>query len=214
MYHVLNRAVGRATIFETTNDYAAFEKVLEEAREQVEMRLLAFCIMPNHWHLVLWSIEDGDLSQYMRWLTNTHTRRWHLAHDTVGTGPLYQGRFKSFPIEEDEHFTTVCRYVERNALRADLVGRAEDWRWSSLWHRKNRSRSVTMAPWPVSRGRKWSKYVNDAEAEAELKALRRSVQRGAPFGTTDWQKRTAKRLGLESSLRDPGRPRKRASSKK
>jgi putative transposase len=99
--------------------------------------------------------------------------------------------------------------VERNAQRANLVGRAEDWRWSSLWHRQNRSRSVTMAAWSVSRGRKWIEYVNDAETEAELQALRRSVQRGTPFGTTVWQLRTAKRLGLESSLRDPGRPRKK-----
>ena len=117
--------MGRGTIFETSKDYAAFEKVLEQAREQVVMRVLSFCLMPNHWPLVLWAIHDGDLSEYMRWLTNTHTRRWHLAHGTVGTGPLYQGRFKSFPIQQDEHFTTLCRYVERNALRANLVGRAE-----------------------------------------------------------------------------------------
>jgi putative transposase len=108
VYHSLNRAVGRSTIFEKVDDDAAFEAVLEEARELVDMRLLAFCVMPNH---------------------------WHLAHGTVGTGPLYQGRFKSFPIQEDEHFFTVCRYVERNALRANLVTSAEQWRWSSLWHR-------------------------------------------------------------------------------
>ena len=77
VYHVLNRAVGRATIFETDKDYAAFEKVFEEARGHVTMRVLAFCLMPNHWHLVLWPFHDGDLSEYMRWLTNTHTRRWH-----------------------------------------------------------------------------------------------------------------------------------------
>jgi putative transposase len=214
VYHVLNRAVGRATIFETTKDYAAFEKVLQEAREQVVMRVLAFCLMPNHWHLVLWPAADGDLSEYMRWLTNTHTRRWHLAHGTVGSGPLYQGRFKSFPIQEDEHFTTVCRYVERNALRADLVGRAEDWRWSSLWHGVQKSHSVTLDTWPVPRGSTWVDFVNGPETEAELKALRRSVTRGTPFGTTVWQQQAAKRLGLESSLRAPGRPRKEGSSKK
>ena len=124
------------------------------------------------------------------------------------------GRFQSFPIEEDEHFTTVCRYVERHALRADLVGRAEDWRWPSLWHRVNRSRSITLDPWPVPRGRKWIDYVNEPETEAELHALQRSVKRGTPFGTTVWQQQTAKRFGLESSLRDPGRPPKKASSKK
>jgi len=214
VHHVLNRAVGRGTIFENAKDYAAFEKVFEEAREQVEMRVLAFCLMPNHWHLMLWPLGDGDLSDYMCWLTNTHTRRWHLAHGTVGTGPLYQGRFKSFPVEEDDHFTTVCRYVERNALRADLVARAEDWRWSSLWHRVNRSRVVTLDKWPVPRGRNWIQFVNDPETEAELKALRRSVRRETPFGTSDWQQRTAKRLGLESSLRAPGRPPRQKTTNK
>ena len=213
-YHVLNRAVGRgAAIFKTMKDYAAFEKVLEEAREYVDMRLLSFCLMPTHWHLVLWPLHDGDLSEYMRWLTNTHTRRWHLAHGTVGTGPLYQGRFKSFPIQEDEHFTTVCRYVERNALRAGLVGRAEDWRWSSLWRRVQRKRDVTLAAWPVPRGRRWLEFVNGVDTEAELKALRRSANRGTPFGASHWRQKTAKRLGLESSLRDPGRPIKTPSSK-
>jgi putative transposase len=208
VYHALNRAVGRSTIFEKVDDYAAFEAVLEEAREQVDMRLLAFCVMPNHWHLVLWPREDGDLSDYMGWLTNTHTRRWHLAHGTVGTGPLYQGRFKSFPIQEDEHFFTVCRYVERNALRANLVTSAEQWRWSSLWHRVNRSAAVTLADWPLRPGQNWLDYVTQAETEAEWKALRRSAQVGTPFGETVWQQATAKRLGLESTLRPPGRPKR------
>jgi putative transposase len=148
----LNRAVGRSTIFEKAGDYAAFEQVLEEAREQVEMRLLSFCVMPNHWHLVLWPREDGDLSTYLCWLTNTPTRRWHLAHRTVGTGPLYQGRFKSFPVQEDGHFFTVCRYVERNALRANLVAAAQQWLWSRLWHRVNKSQAVTLASWPIGPG--------------------------------------------------------------
>ncbi len=95
----------------------------------------------------------------------------------MGTGRRYQGRFQSFAIQEDGHFTTVCRYVERNALRADLVGRAEDWRWSSLWHRVKRSQSVTLDKWPAGRGRKWVDFVNGPETEAELKGLRRCVKR-------------------------------------
>jgi putative transposase len=209
VYHALNRAVGRATIFEKLDDYAAFEEVLREGNDRIDIRLLAFCLMPNHWHLVLWPREDGDLSEYMRWLTNTHTRRWHLAHGTVGTGPLYQGRFKSFPVQEDSHFFTVCRYAERNAVRANLAVRAEQWRWSSPWHRVHRSRAVPLAEWPLPRGNEWLEYVNRAETEAELKALRRSAAGGAPFGENLWQRTTAKRLGLEATLRPPGRPRTR-----
>jgi putative transposase len=209
VYHVLNRAVGRATILEKVQDYAAFEKVLEEAGPRVEMRLLAFCLMPNHWHLVLWPREDGDLSEYMRWLTNTHTRRWHLVHRTVGTGPLYQGRFRSFPVQEDEHFFRVCRYVERNALRANLVSSAQQWRWCSLWHRVNKSNAISLADWPLARGEEWLAYVNQAETGAELKALRHSVSHGTPFGQTVWQQATARRLRLEATMRAPGRPRRR-----
>ena len=159
------------------------------------MRVLSFCLLPKHWHLVLWPVGDGDLSEYLRWLTNTHTRRWHSAQGTVGTGPLYQGRFKSFPIQADQHFVTVCRDVERNALRADLVARAEDWRWSSLWHRANSSSELRLDDWPVPRGREWVESVNAVETEAELQALRRSAQSGTPCGTPIWQQRTAKRLG-------------------
>jgi putative transposase len=132
VFHVLNRAVGRQAIFRTEGDYAALLHVLEEARQQVSMRLLGFCVMPNHWHLVLWPAGDDDLSDYMHWLTVTHTQRWHAFHKTAGTGPIYQGRFKSFPVEQDEHYLAMIRYVERNALRANLATRAEMWRWSSL----------------------------------------------------------------------------------
>src|SRR5882757_1619121 len=99
VYHVLNRGNGRAPIFENEGDYAAFERVLEEALAREPVRLLAYCLMPNHWHLVLWPREDGQLSEFMRLLTVTHTQRWHAHHHAIGTGPLYQGRFKSFPIQ-------------------------------------------------------------------------------------------------------------------
>lgn len=137
VFHVLNRATARERIFETDGDYVAFERVMVETLERVPVRLLSYCLMPNHWHLVLWPKRgaDNDLSEFMRLLTVTHTQRWHSAHGTAGTGPLYQGRFKSFPIQGDEHFLTVCRYVERNALRANIVDLAEMWQWSSLWHR-------------------------------------------------------------------------------
>jgi putative transposase len=206
VYHVLNRAVGRATLFRKAADYAPFEKILRQAWERFGMRLLAYSAMPNHWHMVVWPEHDGDLTTYMQWLTVTHVRRWHAHHHTAGTGPIYQGRFKSFPIQKGEHFLTVCRYVERNALRANLVKRAETWRWSSLWHRLQETNVPWLTPWPVAIPEGWSDYVNRPETEGELAALRRSVVRGAPYGGSAWQQRTAERLGLQSSLRDRGRP--------
>src|SRR5437762_13930520 len=127
VYHVLNRAVARAQIFDKSQDYAAFEKVLRQAKEQVPMRLLAYAVLPNPWHLVLWPYADGQRSAFMHWLTMTHTQRWHAHRHSAGTGPLYQGRYKSFPVEEDEHLLTLCRYVERNPLRTNLVAQAEAW---------------------------------------------------------------------------------------
>jgi putative transposase len=206
VFHVLNRAVGKATIFKNEGDYQAFEQLLNDARRQTPMRLLSYCIMPNHWHLVLWPRGDDDLAEYMRWLTATHAQRWHGVHGTVGTGPLYQGRFKSFPIQEDDHFYTVCRYVERNALRANLVSRAERWRWGSLWHQVNPSGRISLDAWPVPQPADWVDIVNSVETEAELVAVRRSIRRGVPFGDTIWQRSTARSLGLESTLRPQGRP--------
>ncbi len=129
---VLNRRVGRETLFENTADYAAFERVLTEAVARTGVRLCAYCVMPNHWHLLLWPRGDGELSEMVRLFTLTHTQRYHAAHATADSGPLYQGRFKSFSVQSDDHFLTVARYVERNALRANLVRRAENWRWSSV----------------------------------------------------------------------------------
>jgi len=172
------------------------------------MRLLCYWIMPNHWHLVLGPRGDEDLSEYMRWLTVTHAKRWHAHYHSSGSGALYQGRFKSFPIQEDGQFLTVCRYVERNPLRANLVARAEEWRWCSLWHRLQGSNVVSLDAWPVRPGKDWGAQVNRAETEAELKAVRRSVVRGTPFGEGAWAQRTAERLCLDSTLRARGRPQK------
>lgn len=211
VYHVLNRAVARHELFQKDGDYLAFERVLAEAIDKYPMRVLAYCVMPNHWHFVLWPEKDGDLTAFMNWLTLTHTMRWHAHYQTSGSGHLYQGRFKAFPIEADEHLYTVLRYVERNALRARLVERAEQWRWSSLYLRASGDARVTslLHPWPVSVPGDWTELVNEAQTEAELAELRRSVKRGSPYGTPTWQQQTARIMSLEATLRPLGRPKKK-----
>ena len=147
----------------------------------------------------------------MQWLTTTHMRRWHAHRGTRGTGPVYQGRFRSFPIQEDRHFLTVCRYVERNALRAGLVERLQDWTWSSLSRRRRKAAGdwlVDKRDWPVEPPRDWASFVDRPQTDGELAALRQSVVRGAPYGDPAWRERVAARLKLGSSLRDPWRPRK------
>ena len=210
-YHVLNRAVARLPLFRKAADYEAFEHILEEAVARHTTRLLAYCVMPNHWHMVLWPREDGELTAFVRWLAHTHVMRWHAHHHTSGTGHLYQGRFKSFPIQRDDHLLTVCRYVERNALRANLVKRAEEWRYDSLWRRQQGDAKLLaiLADWPVQRPRTWLQDVNRPQGRREVEALRRSLIKGCPYGSPEWQARIAARLGLSHTLRPRGRPRKR-----
>jgi putative transposase len=214
VYHVLNRAVGRATLFDKSADYAALEKVLRQAGQGFGMRLLSYVLMPNHWHLVVWPHADGLLSAYMQWLTVTHVRRWHAHHHSEGSGPIYQGRFRSFPIQQDEHLLTVLRYVERNALRANLVPRAEAWRWSSLWHRHHETGVPWLSEGPLPLPGCWLEHVNGVQTAAELAALRRAVARGAPYGDAGWQQGTAEALGLQSALRPRGRPKLPAATEK
>ncbi len=207
-YHILNRRVGRLALFDKPADYMAFEKILNEAHERTGIRIAAYCLMPNHWHLVLWPRDDGELSEVMRWITVTHTQRWHAHRQSFGSGPVYQGRFRSFPVQTDEHFLTVARYVERNALRAKLVKRAEQWQWSSLWRWAQGDPKLLafLSDWPVKRPRQWVGWVNRPETASELEDLRCSAQRGRPFGSQGWVVRVAKRLSLESTLRPRGRP--------
>jgi putative transposase len=211
VYHVINRGNGRRRLLGKTADYAAFEKVLVEALARTPTRLLGWCLMPNHWHLVLWPRKDGELSEFVRWLTHTHTQRWHAHRHSAGEGHVYQGRFKSFPIEQDEHLLAVLRYVERNALRAGKVERAEDWRWGSLWVRRQGSEAQRemIGDWPIEVPRDWVRWVNRAERVAEVEALRRAVKRSSPYGSEEWVRRMAKKLDLQWTLRPRGRPRVR-----
>jgi REP-associated tyrosine transposase len=210
VYHVLNRANARMTIFRHDDDFAAFERVLLAAVKRTRTRLLAYCLMPTHWHLVVWPRENGELSRFVGWLTLTHTQRWHAHRHSIGSGHLYQGRFKLFPIQEDDHFLIVARYVERNARRAKLVRRAEEWCWSSLyrWRRGLPEDQSLLVPWPVPRKPNWIEFVNAPQGEAELQAIQRSIRRGSPFGDEVWTERTVRRLELETTLRPRGRPKK------
>ena len=212
-YHILNRGAGRMTLFDDAADYRAFESVLAEALRRYPLRLLAYVVMPNHWHVVVWPRRDEGprVSALFRWLTVTHAVRWRLHRHTVGTGPVYQGRFKSFPVAKDSHLLSVIRYVERNPLRAGLVRRAELWQWGSLWRRTHgdgECRAV-LSDWPVEVPRNWTARVNQPQTPAELDALRCCVLRGRPFGGDEWVHRMVARLGLESSIRPRGRPRKK-----
>jgi len=207
--HLLNRAVRRATIFPTSAEYHEFERVLAEVHSEIPLRILAFCVMPNHWHFVVWPETHEQVAEFMHRLTLTHALRWLKVRGILGTGHVYQGRFKAFPIQSDEHALLRCtRYVERNALRAGLVERAADWRWGSVWHRNHGDPDSLLTPGPVPLPPDWDELVDTPQTEAELADLRRCVNRGSPYGSADWVAQAAKQLGLESTLRPRGRPKK------
>jgi len=210
IYHVLNRANARVQIFDNDKDYKQFEEILEEAVERYDMRLLAYCIMPNHWHLILSPKKDGDLSLFMGWLTNTHTRRWHTKKETIGHGHLYQGRYKSFLCQDDNHFLTLVRYVERNARKANLVQKAENWKWSSVWRREkgtNKQKKL-LSSWTISEPEYYLRWLNTAQTKEEEDAIERSITKNTPFGNSIWVDKVIKKFNLEQTLRGAGRPRK------
>ena len=205
-YHAINRGNGRAEVFHKAADYQRFTEMMQQACERLPLRVVGWCLMPNHFHLVLWPLEDGDLSRWMQWLMTCHVRRYHRHYQS--SGHVWQGRFKAFPIQEDHHFLAVLRYVERNPVRAGLVDRAEDWPWSSLHTLRQSPARRLLAPGPVPRPRHWLALVNEDQAEPELERLRTCVDRGCPFGSTPWSTRMATLLGLEAATRPRGRPRK------
>ena len=181
--------------------------IAEVQRRFKQVDVLGLCLMPNHWHLVLRPKGERNLAEYMRWLCTAHVRRHHAHYHAAG-GHLYQGRYKSFPIQEDGHFLTVLRYVESNALRAGLAKRAEDWPWSSHQLRRTRLGRQLLSDWPMDRPKNWEKLLEENLAELELDRLRTSVERGRPFGSDPWVQKTADRLGLTFTIRSRGRPRK------
>lgn len=224
---MLNRANAKLKIFTTRADYEEFVQAMREALDHVPIRVLSWCLMPDHWHLVLWPRREGELSEFMRRLSVTHTRRWHSRRRSSGTGHLYQGRYRSFPVEPDEHLLEVCRYVEANPVRSKMVKKAADWPWSSLHQHGSQygpissskkpaadatGRAATeppaLAEWPVEVPRNWAGHVEAPMEEKTVADLRRSVQRGTPFGSPDWQAKTCRKLRLESTMRPRGRPRK------
>ncbi len=194
-YHVLNRGNGRRKIFLKPADFLAFERILSEGLKRYSVDVLAYCLMPNHWHLVVCPRTHEALARFMSWVGVTHVRRHHAHYRTSGGGHLYQGRFKSFPVQDDLHFLTVCRYVEANALRAGLVKSAQRWSWCSLAKRLTKSKDMPLKNWPVDCGGDWLATVNETQPKATLSQLRTSVQRGRPFGSPRWVEKTAAKLG-------------------
>lgn len=206
VYHILNRGNSKQKVFHKDKDYEAFIRLMKEAKERYPIKLFAYCLMPNHFHMVLKPVYGKDLSRYMQWLMTSHVRRYHSHYRT--SGHIWQGRFKSFLIQEDGHLLIVLRYVEGNPVRAGLTTSARDWGWSS--HKEalgERARSL-IDDIPIELPDEWGRYVDEPLTEKDLERLRESAHRQAPFGASIWKSKLCKEFGLESTMRKRGRPTK------
>jgi putative transposase len=205
IYHVLNRGNAQTEVFHCPGDYEAFLALISESCHRLPMPVLGYCLMPNHFHLVVRPQADGDLGRWMQWLMTAHVRRYHAGGGS--NGHVWQGRFKAFPVQNDGHFLTVLRYVERNPLRANMVRRAEHWQWSSLPWMARPDRPNWLHECPIPRPDEWLEWINQPQSDKELEAIKNCLDRGAPFGCDGWVKKTAVEMALESTLRNRGRPR-------
>lgn len=209
-YHVLNRANAKQIIFKSQKDYQFFESTLTEAIEKFQVRLIAYCIMPNHFHLVLYCDKDGEIQKCMQWLTVTHTQRLHVRNSTIGHGHIYQGRYKSFVVETDVYLNILLKYVEQNPLRANLVQNLKQWRWGSYYRRKygtDKERKLLDDTFVILSGN-YEDSVHQIFNDEQVTLIRESVNKGKPLGSVSWMKQMVKRFKLESCMRNRGRPRK------
>jgi len=205
-YHVINRGNNRARLFESSCDYEAFLRLIEQAQQRHPISLLAACMMPNHVHFVVAQECAGDISKWMHWLLTTHSHRHHLGRES--SGRVWQGRFKAFPIQQDVHLLTVMRYVERNPLRAGLVEQAESWAWGSLAWRHRGAWAGLLASPPLALHANWLAWVNAPQTSEELKALRACANHQRPYGDELWTTSERERWGSRDARRPRGRPRK------
>jgi putative transposase len=203
VYHVLNRGVERRKVFSQDTDYQAFRDILSDGTSRFCVRLIAYAVMPTHWHLVLWPKVDEAISAFMHWVTSVHSRHVRRSTETVGFGHLYQERFRSFPVQENRYYWKLLHYVEANPLRAGLVDRAEHSPWTSLGDVLCGLEPIVVEG-PLPRPMDWVQLVNEPIPKEELEALRDSTRRGRPYGNREWTIEAANHLGLQRSLRDIG----------
>jgi putative transposase len=204
--HVINRGDHRETIFHKPADFRAFLALMAEAAHHVPMRILAYCIMRNHFHFVLWPLKGRDLSAYMQRLMNTHIGRYLKHYPPASRGHLYQGRYQNFTIQSDHHLLKVMHYVEANPVAARVVWRAEHYKWSSASRDAEKPGRPVLAVGPVEKPRDWLEIVNRSLSTEEVERIQRSVRRGTPFGSRDWVYQLAVEHDLLHTIRPRGRP--------
>jgi putative transposase len=206
-HHITQRGNHRLDIFIDDDDRAVYLKLLRQYRDKHGLEILAYCLMSNHIHLVAVPTENHSLS---RALADTHMRyAQHINRKYSKVGHLWQSRFFSCILDED-HTLAAARYVERNPVRAGLVGRAWDYPWSSAREHIDRKKdALVSARWPLGDLREqWAELLTATDDTKELEAIRTSTLSGKPVGTEAFIKKMEKLLQRLLKPREVGRPRK------
>src|ERR1051326_461122 len=201
--HVLNRGDHRETLFHKPADFLDFLHAVADTASRVAMRILAYCIMRNHFHFVVWPYEGADLSKFMHLLMCIHIRRYLRHYPPVSPGHLYQDRYTNVIVEPGASVLQVNRYVEANALTAGIVERAEDYPWTSASPEALADDRPVLAEWPIERPSNWSMLLNLLTAATERQRIQRCASRGAPYGSPTWTESIVKALNLEHTVREP-----------
>jgi putative transposase len=180
----MNRGNERQTIFHNDNEYASFVQLIRRACKRQPIKVLAFCLMPNHFHLCVQTTSDGELGKCFQWLMTAHVSQFRKSYP--GHGHVWQGRFKAFPAQDGRHLLTVLRYIERNPVRANLVAAADMWPWSSAYP----ACTLELAEWPVRKPPDW--LLRLREDDVDLAEVRTCANVETPYGQADWTRRIAR----------------------
>ena len=207
IFHVLNRAVQGLVLFGRPEDFEAFFEIVCEAALLYNVRILCYSVMPNHWHFVLWPLDVRGLSLFMKRLTGTHAQLLRKCTGTRGRGAVYQSRYKAIAVQDDRHLVLLCQYVERNARRAGLVERAEDWPWCSASPGAAGPNRPVLTPWPMPKPARWNDLLNAPESPDVLHQIRSAIRLNRHFGSEPWRCSAAGSLKWRSGERGSGRPR-------
>jgi len=199
VFHVMNRSAKQLTLFEAADDYELFLQVLVEAEGVCPIRLLEYCVMPNHWHLLVWPERDDELSRYMRWITGVHGQRWRRAVGLPGKGAVYQGRYRWVAVQDGDHYDVARRYIQQNPVRAGLVEEPEQWAWSSA-SVAGRQPRPTLHCGPRAHDPQRDRSASRALDADTAQQMRESLRSGQPFGDARWSRALEVRIWLMAVL--------------
>jgi putative transposase len=174
--HCVNRGNDKRFLFQRAQDYEDFLRMVAWAKSRAAVRIIAYCVMANHWHFLFWVQCRGDVSRFLHLLTTTHAKSWRRRTNTVGCGHVYQDRFHDSKIFTERYYYNVLRYIEQNPFRAHLVRASRDWHWSSLRERLGDERGIIEdgpAPLPGD----WPAIVDEHLAPDDMEEIRSALQR-------------------------------------